>query len=186
MCACATSTEPAPSPRPLSLPASGPCLCLLGTLQSELTTLSWTATWSRGSPRASAATALPRQLGRSLGAACADVRLQQQGWVLLAPQVGMGTGGRAPAPAPRPGEDPSGAAQGRDRDGLGPSAAISGASCQGGSVMRAPGSVYVQQAGAAPGDPLLAPHRRAPCLLGHGHWGPTHSRTWGTGQTGPV
>lgn len=40
MCVCASSTEPAPSPRPLSLPDLGPCLCLLGTLQSDLTTLS--------------------------------------------------------------------------------------------------------------------------------------------------
>lgn len=106
MCACATSTEPAPSPRPLSLPASGPCLCLLGTLQSELTTLSWTATWSRGSPRASAATALPRQLGRSLGAACADVRLQQQGWVLLAPRWAWVQVGEHQRPHPGPGRIP--------------------------------------------------------------------------------
>lgn len=100
------------------------------------------------------------------------------------PQVGMGTGGRAPDPAPRPGAIPGVQHRGGTGTGWGGGwdlpPQLAAPPAKPAPLMRAPGSVYVQQAGAGPGDPipLLAPHRRAPYLLGPGHWGPTHSLTW--------
>lgn len=156
----------------MSLPALGSYLCLHGAWHAAVRP-DRPVLGSDLQPRvpagATAATVLLWQLGRlrvrSAGTLLdvqIDGRVQQQGWIPLAPQGGHGhRWARTQPPQPRPGEDPLGGSAGAGEvpsgRRLGPSAAISSASCQASAANERTGERVRAAGGSTAGGPAPAP-----------------------------